>query len=433
MQGFRNTDRKRFMIVKESHSKIAESYRSLRTNVGMCSLDTPPKTLMVTSAVPREGKTTTAINMGISFAQIGLKVLIVDTDLRNPMVHTFFGLDKNIGLTNALISIYGSSLKSGNIQNRRDFEKGGDMSLPDVFHILRVRKKTGSLVITADEAAFKIKFQDGILVGADTYSNNLEDNFLLKIIKDAKHLSNQQVEEIKQRSKDTGKSVEFVILNLGLMGKKELEGFIRLKVSKIVKDIFSLTQASFTFDENQEVAADQVTLPQVQEEEFNAEFSLAETPFVRQAIENHVKSTHSENLYILACGALPQNPSEILSSQSFKVFMKKLTEVFDLVIFDSPPVSAVTDPSLIASLVDGVVLVVRSRMAHRNIIHFTKKQLTKSKANILGVVLNDMDISSSGYYYSRYGYGGYGKYFGKDYGKYYGACRNEKLKDIDIV
>jgi capsular exopolysaccharide synthesis family protein len=398
----------------------------------MSSLDTPPKTLMVTSAIPREGKTTTVINVGISFAQIGLKVLIVDADMRNPMVHTFFDQDKNHGLTNALVSIYGASLKSGNIQNRRDFEKGGDLSLPDVFHIIHVRGKTGNLVITAEKATFKIRFQNGILVGADTYGSNLEDNYLLKIIKDAKHLSNQQLEKIKQGSKDTGKSVEFVILNLGLVDKKELEGFIRLKVNKIVKDIFSLTQASFTFDETQEVAADQVTLLQVQEEEFSTEFSLGETPYVRQVIKDHVKPTHSENLNILACGALPQNPSEILSSQSFKIFTKKLTEMFDLVIFDSPPVSAVTDPSLIASQVDGVILVVRSRMANRNIIRFSKEQLDKSKANILGVVLNDIDISSSGYYYSRYGYGGYGKYYGKDYGKYYGAGSSEKFEEINI-
>ncbi len=107
--------------------------------------------------------------------------------------------------------------------------------------------------------------------------------------------------------------------------------------------------------------------------------------------------------------------------------------MFDLVIFDSPPITAVTDPSLIASLVDGVVMVVRSRMAHRNIIRFAKEQLAKSKANILGVVLNDTEISTGSYYYSRYGYGGYGKYYGKDYGKYYGSGQGEKLEEVDIV
>jgi hypothetical protein len=290
---------------------------------------------MVTSAVPREGKTTTVINIGISFSQIGLKVLIVDTDLRNPMVHTFFDLDKDHGLTNALISIYGANLKSGNIQNRRDFIKGGDISLPDVFHIIRAQGKTGTLTIKTDESIFDIRFQDGFLTNANTFGN-LDDNFLLQIISDAKRLSANQVEEVKQRSKDTGKCVEFVIVNLGLIDKKELEGFIRLKVSKIVKDIFSLNHASFTFEETNEITADKITLPQVQEEEFKSEFSLTETPYAKQVIENHVKPTSSENLFILTCGSLPQNPSEILSSNSFRIFTKKLTEVFDLVIFDSP-------------------------------------------------------------------------------------------------
>jgi Mrp family chromosome partitioning ATPase len=60
--------------------------------------------------------------------------------------------------------------------------------------------------------------------------------------------------------------------------------------------------------------------------------------------------------------------------------------------------------------------------------------LDTSKANILGVVLNDMDAASSGYYYSRYGLGGYGKYYEKGYGKYYGhGPRSEKLEEVDIA
>lgn len=419
MRSFRKIARKKPVLVDKSHSKIAESYRSLRTNIGMCSLDSPPKTLMVTSAVPREGKTTTVINIGISFSQIGLRVLIVDTDMRNPMIHTFFDLEKTHGLTNALVSAYGINLKSGDIRK---------ISIPDVFHIIRVRGKTGILRVDNSHSVFDIEFQNGVAISAEAQGEN-EKDFLLEIIKDAKRLSASQVAEIKQRGKETGKNIEFVILNLGLVKKDELDGFVRLKTSKILKDIFSLQEATFAFEEILESSTHKVALSEGDKEE--SELPLVETPYITKVIEEHVKQASSENLFVLSCGSLPQNPSEILSSHSFKEFTKKLTETFDLVIFDSPPITAVTDPSIIASQVDGVILIVRARMAHRNIIRFAKDQLAKSKANILGVVLNDIDITTGGYYYSRYGYG---KYSGSDYGKYYGQSnRTEELEEIDIL
>ncbi|MBF8287750.1 MAG: Capsular biosynthesis protein [Candidatus Rokubacteria bacterium] len=84
-------------------SAAAEAYRTLRTNIQFAGLDRPCKTIVVTSATPNEGKTTTAANFAVVCAQAGSRVCLVDGDLRKPMIHTVFGLDNQRGLTTALI------------------------------------------------------------------------------------------------------------------------------------------------------------------------------------------------------------------------------------------------------------------------------------------------------------------------------------------
>ncbi len=83
-------------------SPVAEAYRSLRTNIQFLGIDTPQRAIVVTSAGPGEGKSTTIANIAIAMAQAGKKVLLVDCDLRRPVVHKNFGLANTRGLTNIL-------------------------------------------------------------------------------------------------------------------------------------------------------------------------------------------------------------------------------------------------------------------------------------------------------------------------------------------
>lgn len=83
-------------------SIAAESYRTLRTNVEFMAMDAPIRTLLVTSAVPSEGKTVTAANLAVVFAQGGRRVLLVDADLRKPGVHEILSLPNSMGLTSLL-------------------------------------------------------------------------------------------------------------------------------------------------------------------------------------------------------------------------------------------------------------------------------------------------------------------------------------------
>jgi succinoglycan biosynthesis transport protein ExoP len=83
-------------------SQMAESYRALRTSLLLSNLGAPPKVIMVTSARPQEGKTTTSINTSIVLAQKGVRVLLIDADLRRPSVHKTLGMGPRSGLSNVL-------------------------------------------------------------------------------------------------------------------------------------------------------------------------------------------------------------------------------------------------------------------------------------------------------------------------------------------
>jgi polysaccharide biosynthesis transport protein len=214
-------------------SAAAEACRSIRTNLMFLSPDDPLKTLVVTSPGPEEGKTTTAINLAITMAQAGGRVLLVDTDLRRPRIHRAFGMKNDLGISN-------------------------------------------------------------VILGA--------------------------------------KSV------------------------------------------------DDVVVPSV-----------------------------VPNLDICTCGPLPPNPAELLHTRRFHETILEWQHRYDLVIFDSPPTSAVTDPVVIGHQADGVILVIRAGHTTREAARFARRQLDDAKTRLLGCIVNQVNPSDRyyNYYYRSYRYGGY--------------------------
>ncbi len=133
---------------------------------------------------------------------------------------------------------------------------------------------------------------------------------------------------------------------------------------------------------------------------------------------------------ILPVGALPDNPAEIVGSSTMVRILQFLTEVYDYVFIDTPPVSVVTDAAILSRYVDGVILVVRADETTKQALNASKKALEDVNANILGAVLNDFDARKHSYgggYYS-YRYGKYGYKYGDRYG--YGGYdkRSEKSR-----
>ena len=216
----------------QPRSPISEAYRSLRTNLQFASVDGHIKSAVITSSAPREGKTLTASNLAIIEAQAGLKTLLLDTDLRRPMIHNLFNLDKENGISRVL---------------------------------------TGEIKL--DEA---------------------------------------------------------------------------------------------------------------------------------------IKKTEIENLYIITSGPIPPNPSELLASNRMKEILKVVRQKFDFIVLDSPPMIAVTDPVVLGQEADGIIFVIRSGITSRDIAEKCKSNAEYAKIKILGTVLNDVDIrniyGTYNYYYNRYYY-----------------------------
>lgn len=93
----------RLVTFTHSRSPVSEAYRTLRTNIQFSSLDKPLEAFLITSTGAQEGKSTTAANLAITFAQSGSQVILVDADLRRPSQHRLFGLPNEEGLTTMLL------------------------------------------------------------------------------------------------------------------------------------------------------------------------------------------------------------------------------------------------------------------------------------------------------------------------------------------
>lgn len=224
----KNQLRKMAMISRLSPRSLAsESYRSLRTNVQFASIDNPMKSLVITSPGPSEGKTTTSINLALSFAEMGHKVLLIDADLMKPKHHTLFDIDSSPGLV--------------------------DLILND------------------------------------------------------------------------------------------------LKFDEVVKK--------------------------------------------------------SGNLDVLPVGENPSAHAELFSSIKMAFFMNEVEKHYDIIIYDTPPILLLTDSLIIASKVDGVVLVVKQNATDRRAIGGAIDALHKVNANLLGLLLNQTHDEKSRYY--NYSYEGY--------------------------
>lgn len=108
-------------------------------------------------------------------------------------------------------------------------------------------------------------------------------------------------------------------------------------------------------------------------------------------LENVIKETVDENLFILTSGPIPPNPSELLDSNKMNFVIEMLTNTYDLIIFDMPPIVTVTDAQIMASKSDGTIFVVRNGVANKDTVLKAKQLLTIVNANVIGTVFNGVE------------------------------------------
>ncbi len=120
--------------------------------------------------------------------------------------------------------------------------------------------------------------------------------------------------------------------------------------------------------------------------------------------------TGNGNFHVLTSGPKPPNPAELVSSQAMQKLLQRLREEYDYVIVDAPPVLAVSDAIAMASMMDGVLVVASHGIANRDGARRTMELLSKVETRVLGVVINNVEMTG------RYGYGYYAPYYYYSYG-----------------
>ena len=122
----------------------------------------------------------------------------------------------------------------------------------------------------------------------------------------------------------------------------------------------------------------------------------------KRNIQDCVKKTKQENLYILTGGTIPPNPAEVLSSKKMSEFIESIKDEYDYIFIDSPPVGVVSDASIISAYSDGVIFVVGANEVDSNLAKIAKERLDSVKANIVGVILNKFKTNINSEYYNYY-------------------------------
>jgi capsular exopolysaccharide synthesis family protein len=131
---------------------------------------------------------------------------------------------------------------------------------------------------------------------------------------------------------------------------------------------------------------------------------LTEVLTGQRDLQEVIQPTPVDNLSFLSSGAIPPNPAELVSSKKMQEALTELQRNYDYIFLDTPPVMPVSDALLLATLVDGVILVVNGQETPKHLVKEACTRLHHARAKILGVVLNkiDMDRGDYRYYYGRY-------------------------------
>lgn len=298
----------------EPNTPIAESYRMLRTNLQFNGLGRDYKTLLVTSIAPGDGKTTTLSNLAVAFAGFGNKTLILDADLRIPVLHKFFGLEREMGVSDLLEALDDLDNMMSQSKNRE-----GDTN--------RVFRQEVEEKLKVNIAAL----EDNHSIPEESVAGPAPETSLLP--------------EGNNGAPETGEPGEVALP----VGNKTLKG---------VRDIFN----------------------------------------------EAIKTTGVPNLSFVSSGRKMQNPEGMISTRPMPVILQRFKHRFNTILIDSAPLLLVNDTLLLAGIVDAVLIVLDANKCDREMLLKAKKMMQSSKANVVGVVLNNYEVHGSykNYYTSYY-------------------------------
>jgi len=149
--------------------------------------------------------------------------------------------------------------------------------------------------------------------------------------------------------------------------------------------------------------------------EISDEFGLSEVLMGTRRLEAAIQESHVPGLDVISAGPIPPNPSELLGNHIMREILDELAETYDIIIIDSPPATAVVDPMILSPLTDGVMLVVEANQTRKPVVMQAITRLRHVQSNIIGGIVNKLDVRKSGYGYYYYYYNDYGYYADEEY------------------
>jgi succinoglycan biosynthesis transport protein ExoP len=392
-----------FLNNLSTNSSFAESYRTLRTNIDLAAMDKDFRALLVTSAGAMEGKTLTTANLAYTINKRGKTVLMIDADLRKPMLSRLVVSNESQGLTGLLTETFNENIHSGAIN-----EKFG---ISDLLRLLSFQKKTGRLHLSDSIEHLELFFFQGDLVDLN-WLNRPEEKKLAAILIGNGRITREQAQKAIDRQKGTGRKLGFILINMGLLTEKDLIGPLTIHMMEGLRSALELKSGNFSFKELSPADYDRSSFDPIDIPALYSQVILGEEnlPFLEAKINSVIRKTDVDNLFLMPCGEIPPASSELLASARMSFLITYLKKKFDMLIIDSSPIMATSDALILAAQMDGVLLINRSGMINRKMVLKTVEQVQNAQAKIMGIVLNRVDIKKEGYY----------KYYHKYYSKYYG-------------
>lgn len=379
-----------------SNSRYAESYRTLRTNLNFSSMEKGLTSILMTSSVESEGKTTTAVNLGYTVSRSGSKVLLIDADLRKPRLTDLFSLKEKKGFTDIISRTFSNRISTGTLD---------EYSIGDLLQLIKLQKRTGELNIESNENKIAIYCIDGN-INDIFWKNRPERKKLAKTLIRKQILSKEEAILALGHQKKSVHRLGTILYTMGLVSKEKLSKELALHTVEVMKLISGMTEGSFNFKTLYQNEITSLISHNINFEKLLKEFlgRGEDLIFINKSIDSTICPTETENLYVLPSGKIPHNPSEVIGSKGAAFLMDVLKKKFDFIILDTPPIMPATDALLMAAKTDGTVLVVKSGHTERKIVKKVVESFKTAKLPILGILLNYVDLKTEGYYkyYKKY-------------------------------
>ncbi len=386
-----------------SNSRYAESFRTLRTNIHFSFMGGKFRSILVTSSGQGEGKTSTVINLAYTMSQAGRKVLMVDADLRKPILSKIIPIKDSVGLTGIVTKVFGTEVRGGSLKN---------ISTGDLLKLILFQKKTGILTLSDDnhQENVEIYFFQGDLVDMNL-SFRPEDERLVSLLVKNNLITKDQAKLGLDRQKLSGQKIGMLLMSMGFVTEKELESFISMHMNECFRKVLNMKTGEFSFKDIPETEFEGPLYNPVDFEKLYKRLVVGEEelPFLQEKINSAIVKPGPDNLSLLPSGIHPPNPSEILGSRRMEFLVSFLKRKYDVLLFDTPPILPVTDSLLLSHCSDGVLIVIKAGALNRKLIKNCVEQVQKTQGNLIGAILNNVDINKEGYY----------KYYRKYYSEYY--------------